>query len=177
MGPPVTVPTCNASPQFYEARYTGKTQGTKRNWSKEGVRCLTHLWLMYFAIIKSMEHHLTLISWRKWSSGCTALRFKLHCFGIPMPKGEPTYVFCNNGVLLKIQWTLNPPWIRNTHPWHTITVGGLSKKGSLRLHISARTNDCWLFQETFAITDPTPFVWSMDVLTICRRKYNPTNLE
>ena len=29
------------------------------------------------------------------------LRFKLRCFGIPMPKGEPTYVLCDNESVVK----------------------------------------------------------------------------
>ena len=39
------------------------------------------------------------------------LRFKLRCFGIPMPKGEPTYVFCDNESVVKntsnVESTLN----------------------------------------------------------------------
>ena len=29
------------------------------------------------------------------------LRFKLRCFGVPMPKGEPTHVFCDNESVVK----------------------------------------------------------------------------
>ena len=39
------------------------------------------------------------------------LRFKLRCFGIPIPKGEPTYVFCDNESVVKnttnVESTLN----------------------------------------------------------------------
>jgi hypothetical protein len=39
------------------------------------------------------------------------LRFKLRCFGIPMPKGEPTYVLCDNESVVKnttnVESTLN----------------------------------------------------------------------
>ncbi|KAI2500081.1 Reverse transcriptase (RNA-dependent DNA polymerase) [Fragilaria crotonensis] len=39
------------------------------------------------------------------------LRFKLRCFGIPMPKAEPTYVFCDNESVVKnttsVESTLN----------------------------------------------------------------------
>ena len=39
------------------------------------------------------------------------LRFKLRCFGIPMPKGEPSYVFCDNESVVKnttnVESTLN----------------------------------------------------------------------
>ena len=39
------------------------------------------------------------------------LRFKLRCFGIPMPKGEPTYVYCDNESVVKnttsVESTLN----------------------------------------------------------------------
>ncbi len=29
------------------------------------------------------------------------LRFKLRCFGVPMPKDEPTFVYCNNESVIK----------------------------------------------------------------------------
>ena len=29
------------------------------------------------------------------------LRFKLRCFGVPMPQGEPTHVFCDNESVVK----------------------------------------------------------------------------
>ena len=39
------------------------------------------------------------------------LQFKLRCFGIPMPKGDPTYVFCDNESVVKntthVESTLN----------------------------------------------------------------------
>ena len=39
------------------------------------------------------------------------LRFKLRCFGIPMPKGEPTHLFCDNESVVKntsnVESTLN----------------------------------------------------------------------
>ncbi|KAI2503237.1 Reverse transcriptase (RNA-dependent DNA polymerase) [Fragilaria crotonensis] len=39
------------------------------------------------------------------------LRFKLRCFGVPMPKGEPTHVFCDNESVVKntsnVESTLN----------------------------------------------------------------------
>ena len=39
------------------------------------------------------------------------LRFKLRCFGIPMPKGEPTFVYCDNESVVKnttnVESTLN----------------------------------------------------------------------
>ena len=39
------------------------------------------------------------------------LRFKLRCFGVPMPKGEPTYVLCDNESVVKnttnVESTLN----------------------------------------------------------------------
>jgi hypothetical protein len=39
------------------------------------------------------------------------LRFKLRCFGIPMPRGDPTYVFCDNESVVKntthVESTLN----------------------------------------------------------------------
>ena len=39
------------------------------------------------------------------------LRFKLRCFGIPMPQGEPTYVYCDNESVVKnttnVESTLN----------------------------------------------------------------------
>jgi hypothetical protein len=39
------------------------------------------------------------------------MRFKLRCFGIPCPKGEPTYVYCDNESVVKnttnVESTLN----------------------------------------------------------------------
>jgi hypothetical protein len=39
------------------------------------------------------------------------LRFKLRCFGIPMPKGEPSYIYCDNESVVKnttnVESTLN----------------------------------------------------------------------
>ena len=57
MGPPATVPTRNASPQLYEARYTGKTQGTKRSWSKEGLERFNTL--MIHVLRNRQEHGAT----------------------------------------------------------------------------------------------------------------------
>ena len=57
MGPPATVPTCNASPQVYEARYTGKTQGTKRSCSNEGLERLNSLMIDVLCICQ--EHGAT----------------------------------------------------------------------------------------------------------------------
>ena len=54
MGPPATVPTRDASPQFYEARYTGKTQGTKRSWSKEGLERFNTLMI---DVLRNRQEH------------------------------------------------------------------------------------------------------------------------
>jgi hypothetical protein len=39
------------------------------------------------------------------------LRFKLRCFGVPLPSGEPTHVFCDNESVVKnttnVESTLN----------------------------------------------------------------------
>jgi hypothetical protein len=66
MGPPATEPTRNASPQFDEATYTGKTQGTKRrSWSKEGLECVNTLMIDVLCCCQEHGATLTLISWRK----------------------------------------------------------------------------------------------------------------
>ena len=58
MEPPATEPTRNASPQFDEATYTGKTQGTKRrSWSKEGLECVNTL--MIDVLCSCQEHGAT----------------------------------------------------------------------------------------------------------------------
>ncbi|KAI2499925.1 hypothetical protein MHU86_14546 [Fragilaria crotonensis] len=48
MGPPATMPPRDSSPQLYEARYTGKTYGTKRSWSKEGLERFNALMIDVF---------------------------------------------------------------------------------------------------------------------------------
>jgi len=57
MEPPATEPTRNASPQFDEATYTGKTQGTKRSWSKEGLERFNTL--MIHVLRNRQEHGAT----------------------------------------------------------------------------------------------------------------------
>ena len=46
-GPPATIPPRESSPQLYEARYTGKSRGTKRR-SKEGLERFNALMIDVF---------------------------------------------------------------------------------------------------------------------------------
>lgn len=73
--PPASQPPCHdSSPQFIEARYTGKSQGTEGSWSKEGLEDLKHWWLMCSATVKkSIDQNSTLTSWRKRNSGTMLL--------------------------------------------------------------------------------------------------------
>ncbi len=52
------------------------------------------------------------------------LRFKLQCFGVPLPVGEPTHVFSTMKVLLRIHQMWNRRWTRNILPSRIIIVEG-----------------------------------------------------
>ena len=64
------------------------------------------------------------------------LRFKLRCFGIPMPQGEPTYVYCDNESVVRIPRTWIRLWTRNIRRLPTITAVGLLPLGWFHLLIS-----------------------------------------
>jgi hypothetical protein len=53
------------------------------------------------------------------------LRFKLRCFGIPMERGQPTYVYCDNESVVKTHPIWTQPLTRNIHPSLIIIVAGL----------------------------------------------------
>jgi hypothetical protein len=52
------------------------------------------------------------------------MRFKLRCFGVPMPQGEPTHAFCDNESVVKNTTNVESTLNKNTYRLRIIIVDG-----------------------------------------------------
>ena len=66
------------------------------------------------------------------------LRFKLCCFGIPVPKGERAHVFCENERVVKNTTNVESALNKNIHRLLTTIADGWLQRVLLRLLVSAR---------------------------------------